>query len=409
MRRDRTYPCRHIWFLLVLLAVLAAVVTAGLACGSASFSLRQLAGGFLRESGYETEAIILYKLRLPRVAAGMLAGVGLSVAGVLLQAMTNNALASPNVIGVNAGAGFCVILCLCFFPSAFAVLPLAAYSIIFQFTSTQTIRLLDPDSGRATLFIVTVSGRAKAPRITLLLAGIACNALLNAGISFLSLLYPDVLASYSHFSVGGFSGVALEELAVPAVLIAGCLLAALAAAGKANLLCLGDSMAASLGVRVKALRIFCLLLASASAAAVVSFAGLLGFVGLVVPHIARRLVGTELKWLLAASALLGASLTVLSDLVGRALFAPSELPVGIVMACIGAPFFFVLLLRIVLFDFFGRASFRRLSGKARIKGCRLCGAAAQNHGIAWAQRLRQIDAACLRQPAGRVYRKNRLL
>lgn len=329
MRRDRTYPCRHIWFLLVLLAVLAAVVTAGLACGSASFSLRQLAGGFLRESGYETEAIILHKLRLPRVAAGMLAGVGLSVAGVLLQTMTNNALASPNVIGVNAGAGFCVILCLCFFPSAFAVLPLAAFIGAFA----------------TTLFIVTVSGRAKAPRITLLLAGIACNALLNAGISFLSLLYPDVLVSYSHFSVGGFSGVALEELAVPAVLIAGCLLAALAAAGKANLLCLGDSMAASLGVRVKALRIFCLLLASASAAAVVSFAGLLGFVGLVVPHIARRLVGTELKWLLVASALLGASLTVLSDLVGRALFAPSELPVGIVMACIGAPFFFVLLLR----------------------------------------------------------------
>lgn len=146
MRRDRTYPCRHIWFLLVLLAVLAAVVTAGLACGSASFSLRQLAGGFLRESGYETEAIILYKLRLPRVAAGMLAGVGLSVAGVLLQAMTNNALASPNVIGVNAGAGFCVILCLCFFPSAFAVLPLAAFIGAFA----------------TTLFIVTVSGRAKA-------------------------------------------------------------------------------------------------------------------------------------------------------------------------------------------------------------------------------------------------------
>lgn len=147
MRQDRAYPCRHIWFLLVLLAILAAVVTAGLACGSAAFSLRQLAGGFLRKPGYETEAIILHALRLPRVAAGILAGVGLSVAGVLLQAMTNNALASPNIIGVNAGAGFCVILCLCFFPTAFAALPLAAFVGAFA----------------TTLFIVTVAGRARAP------------------------------------------------------------------------------------------------------------------------------------------------------------------------------------------------------------------------------------------------------
>lgn len=244
--------------------------------------------------------------------------------------MTNNALASPNIIGVNAGAGFCVILCLCFFPTAFAALPLAAFVGAFA----------------TTLFIVTVAGRVRAPRITLLLAGIACNALLNAGISFLSLLYPDVLLSYSHFSVGGFSGVALEELAVPAVLIGGLSARPLWPQPARPTCCAwGTAWRHRWAIRVKALRIFCLLLASASAAAVVSFAGLLGFVGLVVPHIARRLVGSELKWLLSVSVLLGASLTVLSDLAGRVLFAPSELPVGIVMACIGAPFFFVLLLR----------------------------------------------------------------
>ena len=112
-----------------------------------------------------------------------------------------------------------------------------------------------------------------------------------------------------------------------------------------NLLCLGDSMAASLGVRVKRLRMICLVLASASAASVVSYAGLLGFVGLVVPHIGRRLVGTDVRWLLPTSALLGASLVILSDMVGRVAFAPSEIPVGIIMALIGAPFFFVLLIK----------------------------------------------------------------
>ena len=104
-------------------------------------------------------------------------------------------------------------------------------------------------------------------------------------------------------------------------------------------------MAASLGVRVNRLRIFCLILASASAAAVVSIAGLLGFVGLIVPHIARRLVGSDVRWLLPVSALTGAALVVLSDMLGRVLFAPTELPVGIILSLLGAPFFFFLLLK----------------------------------------------------------------
>lgn len=126
-----------------------------------------------------------------------------------------------------------MILCLCFFPTAFAALPLAAFVGAFA----------------TTLFIVTVAGRVRAPRITLLLAGIACNALLNAGISFLSLLYPTCCSLTVIFRWAAFPAWRWRNWPCPAVLIAGCLLAALAAAGKANLLCLGDSMAASLGVR----------------------------------------------------------------------------------------------------------------------------------------------------------------
>lgn len=158
------------------------------------------------------------------------------------------------------------------------------------------------------------------------------------------MLDTDVLSSYNAFSIGGLSGVKTEALAVPAVLIGMSLIISLMLSRQLGLLALGDSMAVSLGVNVRRLRLAALLLASASAAAVVSFAGLLGFVGLVVPHIARRIT-TGVRSVLITSALCGGILVVLADLVGRIIAAPSELPVGIVMAMIGAPFFFVLLLR----------------------------------------------------------------
>jgi len=159
------------------------------------------------------------------------------------------------------------------------------------------------------------------------------------------MLDADVLASYNYFSIGGFAGVRLESMIVPAVIIFICFIVSLVLSHRIDLFCLGDSIASSVGVRVKALRMVCLICASASAASVVSFAGLLGFVGLIVPHIARRLVGNNTKYLLIASALIGSVLVVLADLVGRILFRPTEIPVGIVMALLGAPFFFVLLLK----------------------------------------------------------------
>ena len=135
----------------------------------------------------------------------------------------------------------------------------------------------------------------------------------------------------------------MNRIILPAAIILVCAAGAQALSSKINLLCIGDSMASSLGVRVRRLRMACLVFASASAAGVVSFAGLLGFVGLIVPHIARRIVGGNVSWLLPVSALGGAILVIVSDLLGRVLFAPSELPVGIVLSLIGAPFFLYLL------------------------------------------------------------------
>lgn len=317
---------RGIFVLLTILLVCTAVLALWL--GSSKLNLSEVFSGLFSSENAKLSVIIRY-IRLPRMLAALLAGIGLSISGVLLQGVTDNGLASPNIIGVNSGAGFLTILTLSCFPHAIFALPFAAFFGAFA----------------ATLLIVWTANRIGSSKTTIILAGMALTTILNAGISFISLLDTDVLAVYNYFSVGGLSGVTMESLMIPAVLIFLSLGAALLLSPKISLLCLGDSLASSLGVRVRLLRMVCLICASASAAAVVSFAGLLGFVGLIVPHIARRLTGSGMAKALLSSSLVGGTIVMLADTIGRTLFAPTEIPVGIVMALIGAPFFLMLLLR----------------------------------------------------------------
>ena len=314
----------------LLLLCLLGCILGGLCFGSARLSFSQVMWGLINPGTDATPARILWAVRLPHGAACLLAGVGLGVSGALLQAATDNPLAGPNIIGVNAGAGFAMVLGLCFAPMAYRLQPLMAFAGAFA----------------CTMLIVFVANRAGGSRVSIVLTGVAVSALLNAGISLLKLLYPDMAITYNYFSVGGVSGVGFQTLSLPAVIILAGLVVAELLAGRLNLLCLGDSVAATLGVRVKLLRMTALLLASACAAAAVSFAGLLGFVGLMVPHLGRQLFATnDLRKLLPVSAVLGGSMVILADLLGRTLFAPSEIPAGIVTALVGAPFFFALLLR----------------------------------------------------------------
>jgi len=276
----------------------------------------------------DTLTAIVRGVRLPRVLAGILAGVGLSVSGLLLQSVTDNALAGPNLIGVNSGAGLSVILLLAFFPALLPILPLAAFLGAFL----------------ATLLILCLARRLGGNKTTVILSGVALTAILNAVISFITLLDTDVVSAYNFFSIGGLSGVYLDRLPLPAVLILCSFAGAMLLSRDLEVLRLGDEVANALGVRVAPLRTLALICASASAAAAVSFAGLLGFVGLIVPHAARALVGANVRRALPATALLGGTLVLLSDLAGRTLLSPTEIPVGILMALIGAPFFLFLLI-----------------------------------------------------------------
>ena len=317
---------RRMLLILIPLLLLAALV--GLCFGSVPLSASQLAAAFLGEgdTGVRT---VLWQLRLPRVAAGLLAGMGLSVAGMLLQAVTGNELASPNIIGINSGAGLAVILLLTVFPMAGKWLPLGAFVGAFG----------------AALLILAAAGRMGGSKTEILLIGIAVTTVLSAVISFLSLLDEGVLAQYNHFTVGSLKGIRMEQLLVPGVIVLLAFAGAVLISPRLNVLCLGDAAASALGVRVKGLRILALALAASCAAAVVSFAGLLGFVGLVVPHIAKALAGQQPSRGLPVAALCGGIIVLLADLLGRTLFAPSELPVGILMSLVGGPYFLILLYR----------------------------------------------------------------
>lgn len=312
---------------LVLILLFCCLVS--LRLGSTKLTWSEFFSGLLLKNGFETEKIIIYTLRLPRILGAMLAGAGLSVSGVLIQSVTANELASPNIIGVNAGAGFCMVFMLSLFPEAVFLRSLGAFT----------------GAVITTMIILAVASKGRFSKTRVILSGVAITAVLNAGISFMTYIDTDVLTDYSYFSVGGVSGVESDELMIPFAVISMSFVTALILSRRIDTLCLGDSIANSLGVNVKALRTVSLLIAGLSAAAVVSFAGLLGFVGLVVPHIARRITDGRTGEMLLVSVPLGGSLLVLADLLGRILLAPSEIPVGAVMSFAGAPFLLYIVLR----------------------------------------------------------------
>ena len=287
--------------------------------------LRALTGG---GSGTTAFRIVRY-VRLPRLCACLLAGGALAASGAIIQGVLSNALAAPSTIGVNAGAGLTVALCCAIAPTAVKLVPLAAMAGAFLGVMT----------------VLLIARRTGASKITLVLAGVAVSSIFSAGIDAVVTFVPEALNGYSDFRIGGFSGVSMARLLPalwPALLS---FVLSLSLHNEMDVLLLGREQAQSLGLPAERLRIVLLGLAAVLAGSAVSVGGLVGFVGLIVPHIMRRLVGEESGPLLVSSVLGGAALLGGCDLLGRMLFAPYEIPVGIVMALAGGPFFIWLLQR----------------------------------------------------------------
>ena len=314
---------------LLLLAGLSALfflsILLGLLLGSQGYSIPQLLAGL--SAGWEDPVyrILLYA-RLPRVLGGALAGSALALSGMLIQSVLNNPMASPNIIGVNAGAGFFGLLFSILLPGS---APMASFLGALL----------------TALFIFGLSKKAGLSRTTLILAGVAVNAILNAGVQALNTLFPELAIGSGGFMAGSFSGVTLVALGKALwFLIPGALLA-LMLTTELNVLRLGEETAAGLGMPVDRVRFLTILAAALLAGGAVSFAGLLGFVGLLVPHMARKFFGSDNRWLYPGCLLLGSTLVILCDTLSRVLFAPFELPVGILLAVLGGPFFLWLLLQ----------------------------------------------------------------
>ena len=309
----------------VLLLTAAAVLS--LCIGAAGLSPAQLPGA-LRDGIATTPGRIFYRVRLPRTAACQLAGSAMAVAGCVIQAVLGNPLASPNIIGVNAGAGLAVTVCC------------AAGAI-----SGWTIAGSAFFGALAAVMLVSVTAqKAGLSRTTVILGGVAVNSFLSAVSEAVTNLVPDAGLLSSDFRVGGFSSVSFPRLIPAGILILGALGALFLLCHELDVMALGEETARGLGLRVGRMRTVFLTLAALLAGASVSFSGLLGFVGLLVPHSVRHLVGSESRLLLPMSALLGAAFVTLADLLARVLFAPYEMPVGILMSLLGGPFFLWLLL-----------------------------------------------------------------
>ena len=271
-----------VFILLVIFSIL------GLVYGSVNIPLKDLLNVLSFRDTSSKMAVIIWSVRLPRVLGGILAGAGLGIAGVILQSVMNNALASPNTIGVNSGAGFFVMLSMIIAPNNLFLKPMMAFIGAFV----------------TSLVILTLAYIAEKSRITIVLAGITISSFLSAGMSVIKVLDSDVNVNATNFLVGSLAGVTMDALFLPAIGISIAIIITIILSKALNILALGDGVAYSVGLRVNLFRMIFVIIASFLAGLVVSFAGLIGFVGLIVPHIARSIFGNDAKILVPSSMLI---------------------------------------------------------------------------------------------------------
>ncbi|WP_420098961.1 FecCD family ABC transporter permease [Corynebacterium sp.] len=280
-------------------------------------------------------ANVLWQIRLPRIVLCLLVGAALAVAGTLLQGLFGNPLAEPSVIGVTSGAG---------------VGAAAAIVLNISVLGAATVPVLAFAAGVVTTVAVyrlaSINGEVRV--LTLILTGIAVNAVAGAAISFLVFLAPTSSREQVIFwQMGSLNGAPWNQVAVVALPVVLCLFGALLIAGRLDVLSLGERAAGHAGVNVAVMRVVIIGLSTALAALAVSFAGIIGFVGLIVPHILRQVTGPANRWLVPLSALGGAVLLLLADLASRTMIAFADLPIGIFTAVVGGPTFFILLRRML--------------------------------------------------------------
>jgi iron complex transport system permease protein len=313
-----------------LLLVALGAMLAGLLVGGTLIPAAHVIGALLHPKATSEVATIVWQLRLPRVALGAVVGAALAISGALLQGMLRNPLVDPFLTGVSAGA---------------------AVAIVFGITAGITpaaLPVLGFAAGMGTALLVAALARRGAgiDATRLILAGVSLSSLFSAIIALVLTRLQAVNAAPAIIGwlAGSLAGRGWSDLLFCAPYVAAGLLLAFLSAPALNVLRLGETRAASVGVDVSRAQWIILAAASLLTACAVTLSGTVGFVGLIVPHIARRIVGSDARILIAASALLGAALTVLADALCRSIAPPTEVPIGVLLAFIGVPAFLYLYL-----------------------------------------------------------------
>ena len=275
------------------------------------------------------EQDVVQFIRLPHLVLSFFIGAGLAVCGAVMQAVMKNPLADPGIVGVSSGAGLAGVIMLIFMPEASLLLTPVAF--------------IGAMLSAAAVYALAWKNGIRPSRI--ILAGVAVSAFLGSGISALLVFYSDKVQGALLWMVGGLSARSWPQVEslFPYTILG--LVFAICGCKALTILSLGDETARGLGLPVEKVRFTMTAVAALLAAGAVSIAGLIGFVGLVVPHIVRLIVGTDYKYVVPGSAILGAGVLVFCDTLGRVLFSPIEIPAGIIMAFLGAPFFLYLLRR----------------------------------------------------------------
>jgi len=342
MTGDEIRPSRlHWWWLVGALLVLAAAVLVSVMLGAVDLGASSIVSSLLDrlpfvdlDSGLtDREEAILWDLRMPRVVLGGIVGATLAVAGGSYQGAFRNPLADPYLLGVAAGAGLGATIAIAYGPSIpstpFGPLPLMAF--------------IGGIAGVAATYAIGYSVRAGRTAVTLILAGVAVASFLTAVQTYLQQRNAETLREVYGWILGRLSTVGWTEvwMVLPYVVVATAVM--LLGARRLDVLSVGDDEATTLGVDPTRVRLVMVLAATLGTAAVVAVSGLIGFVGIIVPHTIRIIFGSSYRIVLPLSVVLGAAFLILADLLARTVAAPAEIPIGVVTAFFGAPFFAIVL------------------------------------------------------------------
>ena len=336
----RKYVVFKIMFIAACIALMVIVAGYAATIGSANYSMTDVYKAiwnhfFNPESVDPKMDTVIFNIRLPRIMTGLVAGMSLGVAGAAMQSMMKNPLADPYTTGISSGASFGATLAL---GMGFTVTGVGG---TFGLVTTAFVFSLIPAA-----VIILVSSLKNTSAATMILAGIAVMYLFNACTTIIKLtINEQSLSAVFQWSVGDLSTTTWESFSViTAFTVIGTLIL-FAMSKKLNILITGDQNATALGLNAHRLRIILLIIISLMAASVVCFTGIIGFIGLVAPHIVRIFLGSDNKYLIPASAAFGAVLLMVSDLISRVIIAPTFLPVGVITAFIGCPLFLYLIIK----------------------------------------------------------------